>query len=340
MEQNGEVVKNKFQQLSQKIADFLKKILKFIFLNPLLWAVLGFIVGGRLYEYGFFSLKGASVTITGSCKNDKGISRGDLIQDQIVVSSETEVSIAGVLRKTREHVSCLRKDVAIDRIGSISDLFKSKLIAAPEIQKMVEQKEEAPDWNQYINHEWSATGMCRDGKGNALDPFTNRGITITNIKPSAEDKTTYYVYGIRDDKIAVVCDRKDLSLQPMGKKVAEPSAPVKEEPISFIGHKIYVTSVCFPDARAYKMAGETAPMKAFNLVKTPVEIIEETVNPETNRLTKFAGNVLDNTVTASGIKMFGAKIICNQDSYPINYTDSLDKSVEIENKPVSAEKKQ
>lgn len=340
MEQNDVRPRNKFQQVCQKIADFLKKTLKVIFLNPLLWAVLGFIVGGRLYEYGFFSLKGASVNVTGSCKSDKGIQRGDLMQDQVVISAETDVSISGVLRKTREHITCLRKDVAIDKIGSVSDLFKSKIITAPDLQKMVEQKEEAPDWTQYIGKEWSATGMCRDGKGQALDPFKDRGITITNIKPSAEDKSTYYVYGIRDDKIAVVCDKKDLSLQPMGKKVAEIKTPEKVEPISFIGKKIYVTSVCFPDARAYKMAGETPPMKAFNLVKTPVEVIEESVDQESGKLMKFAGNVLDHTVTATGLKMFGAKIICSQESYPINYTDSNDQSVEIEKSNVSAEKKQ
>jgi hypothetical protein len=305
-----------------------------------LWAVLGFIVGGRMYEYGFFSLKGANVTVTGSCHNDKNVQRGDLMQDQVVISSETDVSIAGVLRKTREHITCLKKDVAIDKIGSISDLFKSKIIVAPDLQKMVEQKAEAPDWTQYIGKEWSATGMCRDGKGAVLDPFKDRGITITNIKPSAEDNTTYYVYGIRDDKIAVVCDKKDLSLQPMGKKIAEVKTQEKAEPISFIGKKIYVTSVCFPDARAYKMAGETPPMKAFNLVKTPVEVIEESVDQDSGKLVKFAGNVLDHTVTATGLKMFGAKIVCNQESYPINYTDSSDQSVEIEKQNVSVEKKQ
>lgn len=334
-EQTDVKPKNKVQILCKKIADFLKKILKLIFLNPLLWAVLGFIVGGRLYEYGFFSLKGASVLVSGQCKTAQGVMRGDLVQDQIVVSSDSDVSLSGVLRKTREHITCLKKDVAIDKIGSVSDLFKSKIIAVPEIQKAVEVKNDTPDWMSYIGKEWSATGMCRDAKGVVLDPFKDRGITITNVRPSAEDKNTFYIYGIRDDKIAVVCDKKDISLQPMSpnSKKDDLNAVPKQEIASYIGQKIYVTSVCFPDARAYKMAGEVPPMKAFNLVKTPVEVIEEKVDPETNKLIKFAGNVLDRSETKSGIKLFGAKIVCDHASYPINYSESKDPNVEVEQQP-------
>jgi hypothetical protein len=328
----------KFKKFSRFMEGIFKKILFWVFWNPLLIGALCFIVGARLFETGFYLSKGANVRISGKCMTEKQVLRTDLVQDQIIVSKINNDVVEGVLRKTREFVSCKTDDVALDVIGPIADLFKKNIDDTPALTKVIFEEKRVFEFENLKNKELSISGTCRNVKNETLDPFMKRIVTVTNVKESTVDKGAFYIYGIRDDKVSLVCDSKDISYEIVDTKTKDlmqqsAESVAGELDNSLVGQKVFISGICFPDARAYKGTGSKPMIPAYNMTKTGVEVIEEK-RDEKGQLLQLAGSIISKQVSklrdGTEISMFGHKIVCSPADYPINVVRADDPNLKVE----------
>jgi hypothetical protein len=351
-EENEEFTKdgkkrNFLQRMAYKIAQFLKKILRVVFGNPIPWVILTAFVFGRFYELGYFGMKGTTVRVTGVCADFYDNPRSNLAEDQIVVSSISQESLEGIIRKTREYVKCDLSRISIDRVGAIKELVNfNATISIPEITKMIIKEVSVSNFTQYINKDLIVSGTCMDPKSNKiLEPFIRQTISVTNVKTSEENSNVAYFYGVRGDKQSVVCDTQDITYEIVGSTNILASKDVKEtikdiDPlsVSLVGQKVFLTALCFPDFRVYRALGTKPKIKNYNLQKTPVEVIEEE-RDASGKVIKIVGSVLAKSVRIGDkeIPVLGHKIRCDQSTFPMIIVTSDDPKVKIEESSVSGQ---
>lgn len=328
--------KNVFQRVSRKVADTLKKIIFYIFFNPIVMVSLGFVVGARMYEAGFLGIQGTTVWISGVCETREGAVRGDLAQDQMIVSSvnesENTTTIEGMIRKTRENIICDLSKSTIDRLGPLDQMMKPK-IAIPEIKKLDVRSIVKEDYSKYMNKKLLMSGLCRDDMNKKLAPFRDMVVDVTNVKKSELDPSIYYFTGIREDNKAVVCNIKDVTYAiTEGKEEV-----VTEKKVSYIGKKVFVTGLCFPDSAVYEKIGKKPDVPYYDMQKLPVEVTEDKYSKTKGKIVALRGSILDNktTVVVKGktVPIFGHKIICDDSDSPLNVSLE-DDNVKVELKKV------
>lgn len=283
-----------------KVQGFVKNVvINWILRNPLLWLVVGFVVGARVYETGFHTIKGATVKVTGKCKTSTGFDRFDLVRDEMVVSFSNEEKIKGTLLKTREWLDCEVKDVSIDRFGLISDLFKKQEFKTKELTEFVPPKnvEIKDDFKRLINKEVLVTGQCVDMENKPLSPFIDKTMSVTNVK-KAENSDIFYIFGIlKEERKAVACAHSDITFKEMETNVSEQVETYKEK-VSYIDQSVYVTAVCEPDMRFYKKIGKKPQLSFYNLVDILVKVSEEKIvddetRPKGYRFVELYGTIVD-----------------------------------------------
>ena len=340
MEKETKKERNFIQRVCHKIAQILKTILKLVFYNPIPWVILTAVVFGRFYELGYFGMKGSTVLVSGVCEDFDGYPRTNIAQDQIVVSSIEDNHLEGVLRRTREYVKCPLNRISIDRVGTIRDLFKwDSLIPLPEISKLDKSMYEKKSYEMYLNKDILVSGTCMNPQNNKLmEPFREKVISVTNIKDSKENPGQVYFYGVREDNVPLVCDSQDITYKLVSRKAMAAAQQekmndtIEDIPVSYIGQKVFVTAICIPDMRAYRISGRKPRLNVYNLQKTPVEVIEEEIDVTTGKVRKLVGSVLAKSVVKDGkvISVLGDKIKCDSKSFPMIVVPSTDDSVKIE----------
>ena len=329
--------RNFLQRIAFKIAQFLKLILRVVFYNPIPWVILTAIVFGRFYELGYLGIKGSTVLVSGVCKNYDGYPRTDMAQDQIVVSAIVDNNLEGIIRRTREYVSCPLDRVSIDRVGTIKDLFKwDSLIPLPEIAKQNIKKYTKQDYSIYLNKDILVSGTCMDAKTNkTLDPFIGKRMSVTNIKESKELENVVYFYGVRDDNVAMVCDSQDITykLVSSDRMAQKDQMQIDEgmQEISYVGEKVFLTAFCLPDYKLFRLIGKKPSLSNYNLQKTPVEVVENVIDAD-GKVVSLRASILAKQVVKNGkvIPILGDKITCEAKNYPIILVPASDPSVQIE----------
>lgn len=321
-ETNESKEKNVFQRISRKIADGIKKLIFFIFFNPLVMVTLGFIVGGRLYEGGFLSIKGTTVYVSGVCETSTGLIRDDLVQDQVVIASIDDEKFQGMIRKTRESIICSHDKTTIDRFGPLDDFLKPK-IEIPEIKKLDKKTAQVKDYSQYENKKLLISGLCSNAKTNErLSPFRDKVVDVTNISNSDLDPSIVYFTGIREDDIPVVCNVKDINYDFYEE---DRTFKKEEEDVTYRGKTVFVTGLCFPDKAVYDKIGKKDYLPYYDMQKIPVEVTEDKYSKKEKKIVALRGSILDKTLYNQK-SIFGHKVVCDDKDSPMNVT--TDSSIE------------
>lgn len=296
----------------------------FVFFPPFMIA-LGFIVGARLFELGFIGMEGRTVWVTGTCEiiedsgKGTGVYHSDLALDQVIVSVAKEDGIKGIIRKTRESISCKKENVTVDRFPPLED-FGKELIALPEIKKLEKKKvvKTTHDYSQYENKRLLVSGICRQTTDNkVLDPFRDKIIDVTNVTQSKKDLEVYFFSGIREDNIPVVCNKEDITYELYQEKTALNTEEYVKVPTSYRGKLVKVSGLCFPDMSFYNKI-KKKPLKDFyDLHSVPVEVTFDKYNQETSELDILVGKIATKKKMDDGNIHFGQRIICEKKVDPI-----------------------
>lgn len=330
MEENQEMEQkkvSKIKKISLKIQHILKQFLKVA--AVVLLPVIAFVVGARLFEQGHLGKKGANLRISGVCQTQSGQIRDDLAQDQIIVSAISAKHIEGILRKTREYVNCDLNKVAIDTLGPISDIFKSTQENIPMLTKFKEavKEEKVDDLKRYENKAFMVSGVCKSAEGKNLPPFIDQKVEIANVKPLKEEPGEFMFYGIRSDKVTLLCKSTDVTIKDYSQQKIDSSIAMGNN-VSYIGKKMLITGLCTPDFRIYKGTNRKPEVNFYDLTNTPVEVVEEEVVD--GNIKALAGIIADQDAKIGGIAIYTHRIYCDTSQYPLKIKDPADESVGVD----------
>lgn len=332
MEENQEMEPKKVsrvKKISLQIQDLLRKILKIMVI--ILLPIVAFVVGARLFEQGHLAKKGANLRITGMCKTQSGQIRDDLAQDQIIISGMSAKHIEGILRKTREYVNCDLDKVALDTLGPISDLFKATEENIPSLTKFKEtiKEEKVEDFKQYENKAFIISGVCKSSEGKNLPPFIDQKVEVANVRPLKEEPGEFVFYGIREDKVTLLCKSTDVTIKDYSQQKMDSSISMSNN-VSYLGKKMLITGLCTPDFRVYKDTNRKPEVSFYDLTNTPVEVVEEEIVD--GNIKALAGIVADQDAKIGSIAIYTHRIYCDTSKYPLKIKDPSDESVGVEAK--------
>lgn len=302
----------------QLLAKVLSKLLKFVLFNPIVVGLFMFAVGARLHETGHLAgfmgkeFKGTTVLITGTCKNSKGKTRLPALgNDYVTITGESEKTLKGVLRKTREVLECEKEDITFTAMPYelLVDIFK----APPKFPDMppVQEKETPPEFLNLAKKTLIISGTCSTQMGDKLSPFTDEEVDVTDIQADGEDN--FKLYGIkRSDKQAIRClstaikyDLKSAYAQSEGRA----RGTMEDEKESVIGKILMVSGTCVPDKRT--LSQRTSKFAFYKFANSKVQVLEESYD-ENNQLKKFSGMALDEAYR-------GDSVVCDKTKWPFIY---------------------
>lgn len=318
-------IKNKLSQLNQiklkeKASNLLNLFKKFAVVIGLIGMFgFGFFIGARMHELGhlegFFGkdLKGATVMLSGPCLVDGEIRFPSLAEDEVKVTSVENKTLIGVIRKTREVVSCDLSKVAIDKLPLLNNIGKTP-VAIPEIKEQEHRVKNTSPYKLLENKVLLISGSCRNQlDGKELAPFTDEKVDVTSVDSSKENQEVFLISGIRkSDKVALVCSSKAVKYSIVDGTEITPQ-PVKI-PLSYINKVLVITSKCIPDSRLPISRGSDGRKIAFfRLVNSPVQILEEVIKDD--KLIKLTGTIVDKKIPEA----FGQMVVCDSSVFPMTY---------------------
>lgn len=296
---DAEIVENKPNKMI-KVKSFFSqlvittiKLVKIGFLMSLIAAA--FIVGARMHEVGFLAghfqktLKGATVSITGSCYSP---TREKLlgVNGQVVVINVTTEKLMGLLRETKDVIECKTNEFTVETLPLFSDLFKnhSDLQKIPQMESSP-VKEIANEYKSLENKDLIISGTCVSIDNQALPTFTDEVVAVTEIAISKEDPKQFELAGIKkSDKSVIKCIKGAIHYRMAdAKDLAPKEAPpvVKEEKISFINSTQLVTGLCYPHIK------KGSPFRDITLSNTKVKILEEKLDDSGKQLKSLVGSL-------------------------------------------------
>ena len=298
--------------------------LKDILLHPVIvgvfFALLGFMIGARLFEVGFFAnmfgrgYKGATVFLSGACKENGQLKVPALARDQVLITSEDlkDHKMGGVILKTRELIDCDTNDVAIDKLPLLANL-KAAPINPPDLASFQKDPIKEPEWKKLLQKTVIMSGSCLGGDGRSLPPFTDEKVDVTNVVGDKTDPALFTIFGLKkSDKVAVTCANTSVKYALYDDKPAAPlTMPTDATPKikSFLNKTILVTSTCFPDPRTPKSA-QKRKVAFYRLINSKVQVLEEALDND-GKLKKFTGAALE----------FGDMVYCDRDKFPLTYSE-------------------
>ncbi len=263
------------------------------------FTALGFAVGARMHEVGFLakklglSMKGATVTISGSCDLNGRPRLPTLAEDEVKVTRvyilDGVTKLSGVVRKTRELIDCDQSKIAIDTLPLLKKIFSSP-VAIPDISPASLVAKD-PEWKKLDQQTLLMSGVCKDLDGKSTEPFTDEPVDVTNVEASKSNLDGFTIKGIkRSDKKAMVCENTDVKFAAFvkEKKPVAMEAPVEPaKPKSYIGDTVLVTGICFPDSKMPKFK-QKAKVAFYKLFNSRVKVTEEVLD-DTGKLKKVSG---------------------------------------------------
>lgn len=307
------------QSMREKAGVFGQVIKKFaIIIGLFAMLIVGFVVGARMHELGALNgvgdktLKGATVSISGPCLVDGEERYPALAEDEVKITFIESNKIEGVVRKTREVVSCDLSKVAIDTLPLLTNILKVPS-AIPEIT-LAEKRQKTPMYKSLENKVLLVSGSCRSQvEGKELPPFTDEKIDVTRVEPSTEIKDEFVIMGIRrSDKLAIACPSRAIKYATTSG--IDPIVPEVKIPVSFVNKIITVSSKCTPDPRIPTPRGSDGRKVSFyRLTNSPVQVIEEVLVDE--KLVKFTASIVDKKMKEA----FGQMIVCDASVFPLTY---------------------
>jgi len=331
-------VKARVLSLLSSFGDIISLAIKAIIL--VVAVTFSFLIGARKYETGGFGVvRGSTVSVSGICNLDGEPRFPALAEDQVKVTSVDEDGFAGVVRRTREHVVCLNKDVAVDSLPLLKDFTKT-----PEdipVLAVVEKDPVKDEVMSLVKKTLMITGSCKDQAG-TVEVFTDKIVDVVNANKDKQSGE-YVIYGIRkDNNSAIRCGFNSIKYSiPTPDQLVEKVSPViatedatnsvrelrdtdSERNEDLRGQTILVSSTCFPDPKLAKLKKDDVLF--YPLVNALVQVLDYKKDSKGN---------LEN-LTGVFIKR-NAMIVCDSKKYPIvfkKYDPSKHELININQKEV------
>ena len=301
----------------------ISKVIKKALWNPITIGLVMFAIGARLHETGHLAgfmgkdHKGATVMVTGQCKTDKNRTR-TLAEDYVKVTKEEAETITGVLRLTREIVTCQKDDVNFTAMPYelLADIMKEPP-RFPELPPLTEEEVKDPDWKKLAKQTLTISGTCKTQDDKFLNPFTDEAVDVTDVKGVEGEEARFTLFGIRrSDKKAIRCDSlaikydkfraTDIAKGKDGRPMYQAEA---DEPESYLNQILLVTGVCIPDKRT--LSDRTRKFAFYKLANSKIQVLEEYFD-EDLKVKKLVGTALDQ-------KYRGDIVVCDKTKFPFNY---------------------
>jgi len=249
-------------------ASLLKGIIRVLFYSPI-GVVLALLIGMRAFETGALVSKGSTVKITGVCQIAGKDRLPAFNEDQITVTKSDKLVLAGVIRKTREAVTCNIDSIAISSLPLLKD-FKNNPTESLELALPKAPEKENPTI-PLSNRSLRVSGICLNLKTNSQETIVDQ-IMLTSSGKKIEGSEDYAILGVIKDKqmpVQCVLGSFNYEVVTISEKETQPVAPVpQDEDIN--GKTFLVTSTCFPDDRVPKT--KNSDQLFYPLINAKVQI--------------------------------------------------------------------
>jgi len=295
----------------------IKKLVFGVLSNRLVIALacssISFVLGSRLLETGHIGheKKGTTVFISGPCAmfHSKMPKRPDLAEDEVKVTGEDADSLIGVIRSTREVVECKKSLVAVDHKLLIS-LFRPD-VTIPAMSAAPNEIKE-PEWKSLNKKMLVMSGTCVGADGKTLPAFTDEKIDVTNVESAKDDPQLFIISGIkRSDKIAIACTSSMVKYSADNEAVAHVATEeAKPLPLNYVGQKLLITGLCYPDLEVRKKTHASRSKIAFYKLSDDLVSI-------TKQALDSSGNIKQ--VMGVAIQYHSDPIICDQTDSPFTF---------------------
>lgn len=340
---------------------FLHKAFRLLFYSPLtglIGTILGLLVGARMYETGNTvkigrDLKGSTVYVSGPCLTNGKYRVPALTEDEVKITGyDKDGNVIGVIRKTREVVSCNKLITVFDSLPLLNKITQSPVVPPDiELQKNDSQPSAIDmEIKGLAKKTIKASGVCVSSQGDEMPAFIDKYLDVVNVEKDGEEK--YIISAVqREDNRTIRCSSSSLKYSVVDKvpelqKVESPSLPSRRT--DFRDQIILVTSTCYPNKRVPQTKRTNAMF--FNLTNAKVQVIENRFDEEKNEMAYLSGALID---MDSDSPVNGIMIECERDKFPIRFkefdstkmqltkiktskTDSLDQ-LEQQNPPANQE---
>lgn len=226
-----------------------RKLIEILFFSPV-GVCLALLFGMRAFEVGIVKIKGSTVKVSGICQVDGKDRIPAFNEDQVTITKNSDGVLTGVVRKTREAISCNVDSVAIDSLPLLKD-FNNNPQPVPELTIPVQKEEESPVLS-LTNKTLKISGICTNLKTNTSETFIDQ-IMLTSSGKKLDGSNEYVILGvIKDKQIPVQCALGSFNWEyaKVEEKDSRGNSINKEEDIT--GKVFLVTSTCFPDDRLPK----------------------------------------------------------------------------------------
>ena len=316
----------------------ISRILMLIAFNPITVGAVMFVVGARLHETGRLDgvwgkdLKGATVKISGPCTVGDKPRLPTLAEDEVIVTMIENDMLLGVVRKTRELVTCKLSETSRSLLPFTWDLLKAPQ-AIPELTLPNEVVDKVPDYKSLEKKTLLMSGVCESLEGKLLPGFTDEKIDVTSVEPNKEDPSKFILLGVKKtDQNLIRCQSSNIKYEEFrevakNKDAIDASEKVTDGGSSFVGETLVVTGTCFPDERT--KVNKAKRYLFYKLANTKLQVLEETLD-SSGKLKKF-------TATALAGEFLGNAIVCDKARFPFIYQVFDPESTKLEDSKIKDE---
>lgn len=315
------------------VLKLISKLLKMLIWNPVTIGAVMFVLGARMHETGYLAgvlgkdLRGASVTVSGSCTINGKLRVPTLAEDQIKITYVDGEKIQGVVRKTRELVDCKLSDIAIDKIPLLAHFGKSPA-AIPELVAMENKEAKTPDFKQLEKKTLVMTGSCVDLDGKTLPAFTDEKVDVTFVEAAKDSEDLFVLTGIKKaDRQYVKCLSNSIKYEvfvPVVAKVNADGSVIDDnsQRPSYLGEMLLITGNCYPDVRT--RVNKVKGYLFYKLANTRVQVLEEEFGKD-DKLTKIIATIMDGA-------HIGETAVCQKSKFPFIYKEYDPDNTKLETK--------
>lgn len=319
----------------------ISKVIKLLLWNPITIGALMLIVGARIHETGrlagYFGkdYKGATVLLSsGTCTINGKPSTIGLALDQVIVTYIDAEHIEGILRKTRDVVSCKSSETVIDTL-SLADLLGRDNDKIPEfmLPKVVEQE---PAYKALEKKTLLMSGSCVDLNGKTLPAFTDEKVDVTSVVGSKENPEVFTLTGIlkRDNKEPTPVSCLSTAIKYTEYNAAGPKQAAGMElniadnqKKSYVGDILIITGTCFPDERT--KINKTKRYAFYKLANSKVQVLEHDLTKD-GQINRLVGIAMDD-------EFRGDALYCDRAKFPFTFKEFDEDSVKLDKGGTSAE---
>lgn len=286
-------------------------VIRLLFFSPVA-LVIGMAFGMRMFETGQVlniagrSLKGITVRVSGVCKIGDRDRLPALTDDQVTITSMNDKTVTGVVRKTREAISCNLSEIAIDSLPMLAD-FQNNPAPPPEVTPA--KAPEAPAWGlDLVNRIFKVSGPCQNTISGGTESLLDTLVVFTSAKKKSGSEGGTILGVIRSEGrmkgTVIQCESTSISYEPAVLEEPKPEVAVAPPEEDLRGKYIVVTSTCFPDHKFKEKKDENL---FYNFINEKIQVTDyQKVNGKLEWLSgAFVGK--------------GVMIECDSKRYPITW---------------------